>query len=96
MVRAGADFSAITKQAQRAGSSMTGMRRTMEQSCRGMNAAMNGLKATLGVLGVSLTAVGFANLARDAREAYAEMAEGQAKLAQVMRNTMGAGSAQVK
>ncbi len=96
MVRAGADFSAITKQAQRAGSSMTGMRRTMEQSCRGMNVAMNGLKATLGVLGVSLTAVGFASLARDAREAYAEMAEGQAKLAQVMRNTMGAGSAQVK
>ena len=75
---------------------MTGMRRTMEQSCRGMNAAMNGLKATLGVLGVSLSLVGFANLARDAREAYAEMAEGQAKLAQVMRNTMGAGSAQVK
>lgn len=96
MVRAGADFSAITKQAQRAGSSMTGMRRTMEQSCRGINTAMNGLKATLGVLGVSLTAIGFANLARDAREAYAEMAEGQAKLAQVMRNTMGAGSAQVK
>lgn len=96
IVRAGADFSAITKQAQRAGSSMTGMRRTMEQSCRGINTAMNGLKATLGVLGVSLTAIGFANLARDAREAYAEMAEGQAKLAQVMRNTMGAGSAQVK
>lgn len=96
IVRAGADFSAITKQAQRAGSSMTGMRRTMEQSCRGMNAAMNGLKGALGVLGVSLSLVGFANLARDAREAYAEMAEGQAKLAQVMRNTMGAGSAQVK
>ena len=75
---------------------MTGMRRTMEQSCRGMNTAMNGLKGALGALGVSLTVVGFVNLARDAREAYAEMAEGQAKLAQVMRNTMGAGSAQVQ
>ncbi len=88
MVRAGADFSAITKQANKAKGSMKSMQSGVSKSCSAM-------KSALGTLGVALSAAAFVSFAKDAKAAYAEAAEADAKLAQVMRNTMGASNDEI-
>ena len=88
MVRAGADFSAITKQANKAKGSMKSMQRGVSKSCSAM-------KSALGTLGVALSAAAFVSFAKAAKAAYAEAAEADAKLAQVMRNTMGASNDEI-
>lgn len=88
MVRAGADFSAITKQANKAKGSMKSMQGSVSKSCSVMRSA-------LGALGVAVSAAAFVSFAKDAKAAYAEAAEADAKLAQVMRNTMGASEGEI-
>ena len=89
MVRAGADFSAITKQSQKAAQSMKNMSMSIASSA-GL------IKKALGAIGVAVSLSAIVSAAKDAKEAYEEQAEAQAKLAQVMRNTMGASADEVK
>lgn len=96
MVRAGANFSGITKEAQRAKSSVASMRRGFEKEFSGMQRAASGLKKALGAVVVAVSIGAIINGAKDARAAFAELEESQAKLAQVMRNTMGATADDVK
>lgn len=96
MVRAGADFSAITTQANKAKSAMSGMQTSVSKSCSKMTAAVSGVNKVLGLLGVGLSVAGIVALTKSAKEAYDEQAEASAKLAQVMRNTMSARSDEIK
>ena len=88
MVRAGADFSAITKQSKKASESM----RKMSTSISGSAGLIKKALGTM-VAAVSVTAIVAA--AKEARQAYEEAAEAEAKLARVMRNTMQASAAEV-
>lgn len=96
MVRAGADFSAITKQANKAKASMSGMQSSVSKSCTRMTSAVSGMNKAFAALGVTLSAAAIVTAAKGAKAAYDEQAEASAKLAQVMRNTMGARSAEIK
>lgn len=96
MVRAGADFSAITKQSNKAKKSMQSMSSSVGKSCSQMTAAANGLKKAFSALGAVLSVTAVINAGKAATEAYNEQAEASTKLAQVMRNTMGAGQAETK
>lgn len=96
MVRAGADFSAITKQANKAKSSMKGMHTSISKSCSGITAAASKMNKVLGAIGVGLSVTAVVSAAKSAKKEYDEQAEASAKLAQVMRNTMGARSEEIK
>lgn len=96
MVRAGADFSAFTTQAKKASSSMKGMQNNITRSCSAMKRAVSGVSKVLGALGAVVTVTAIAAAARDAAEAYDEAAEGEIKLATVMRNTMGARNEEIQ
>lgn len=96
MVRAGADFSAITRQSNKAKKSMKGMSDSVGKSCSRMTAAANGLSKTFSKLKTVLSVTAVISAGKAAKEAYDEQAEASAKLAQVMRNTMGAGQAETK
>lgn len=89
MVRAGADFSAITKQANKASSSMKKMSTSISTST-GL------IKKALGAIGVAVSLGALISAAKSAKEAYDQQAEAEAKLAQVMRNTMGASNDEIK
>ena len=94
MVRAGADFSPITQQARRAQRSMEDMSRGVRTSCDIMSSAVRGLRRAFGALGIAISAAALVSFAKEARTAYDEACEAEAKLAQVMRNTMGASAAE--
>lgn len=96
MVRAGADFSAITKQANKAKSSMKGMHTSISKSCSGITAAASKMGTALAAIGVTVSVTAIVSAAKKAKAAYDEQAEASAKLAQVMRNTMGARSEEIK
>lgn len=96
MVRAGADFSAITQQANKAKASMSVMQTSVSKSCSKMTAAVSGLNKVMGLLGVGLSVTAVVALAKSAKEAYDEQTEASAKLTQVMRNTMGARADEIK
>lgn len=89
MVRAGADFSAITTQSKKASASMKSM---------GNAAASAGsmMRKAFGALGLVAAIRMIASAAKDAAEAYKEQALAEAKLAQTMKNTMNASSAEIK
>lgn len=94
MVRVGADFSAITKQSKKATGSIVTMissvnRATgkLEGACAKMTGALRGLGSALGVAGLAV-------LAKEAADAYNEVSENNAALAQVMKNTMAASQAE--
>ena len=89
MVRAGADFSAITTQSKKASASMKSM---------GNAAASAGsmMRKAFGALGLAAAIRMIASAAKDAAEAYKEQALAEAKLAQTMKNTMNASSAEIK
>ena len=89
MVRAGADFSAITKQAEKASASMKSM-------SSAFSSAAGVMKRAFGAAGIALSIGAVISAAKDAKAAYDAQAEAEAKLAQVMRNTMNASSAEVK
>lgn len=96
MVRAGADFSAITKQSNKAKASMKGMSTSVGRSCNQMTAAAAGLKKAFKGLGAVLSVTAIVTMGKNAKAAYDEQAEASAKLAQVMRNTMGAGQSETQ
>lgn len=89
MVRAGADFSAITKQSQKAADSMKRMSASVASST-------GVIRKALGALGIAVSIGAIVSAAKNAKAAYEQQAEAEAKLAQVMRNTMGATSDEVK
>lgn len=96
MIRAGADFSAITKQASKASQSMRGMQQSVSRSCGAMSKAAAGLKKAFMAVGVAVSAKAIIDFARDAAQAYDQQVEGEVKLAQVMRNTMGARNEEIQ
>lgn len=96
MVRAGADFSAITTQANKAKTAMSGMQTSVTRSCSRMSSAVSGMKKVLGTLGAALSAVAVVSLSKNAKEAYDTQIEGETKLAQVMRNTIGASNEEIQ
>lgn len=89
MVRAGADFSAITRESKKASASVKSMSSAISAST-GM------IKKALGALGIAASIGAIVAAAKDAKAAYDKQAEAEAKLAQVMRNTMGASADEVK
>lgn len=96
IVRAGADFSAITKQANKAKASMQGMQTSVSRSCTLMSASAKAANKVLSVLGVGLSVTAIVAAAKSAKSAYDDQSEASAKLAQVMRNTMGARSEEIR
>lgn len=96
MVRAGADFSAITKQANKSKASMKSMESSVSKSCSRMTAAASGMKKAFAALGAAVSVTALVSAAKSAKAAYDEQAEASAKLAQVMQNTMGATAKQVQ
>ena len=89
MVRAGADFSAITKQSKIASDSMKKMSTSISGSA-GI------IKKALGAITAAVSVAAIVSAAKDAKAAYDEQAAAEARLAQVMRNTMQASAAEVK
>ncbi len=83
MVRAGADFSAITKQANKVNQSLSGMQSTFDKVGATIKKAFS-----FGALAAATKAL--VSAGKEAKESYDQQAEAQAKLAQVMKNTMGA------
>ena len=96
MVRAGADFSAITTQSNKASKSMRGMQSSVSRSCNLMTKAVSGLKKVLGAIGVGLSVTALAKMEKEAAEAYDTQVLGEMKLATVMRKTMGASNAEIQ
>lgn len=96
MVRAGADFSAISKQANKAKTAMSGMQTSVTRSCSRMSSAVSGMSKVLGALGAALSVAAIVSFSKSAKAAYDTQAEGEAKLAQVMRNTIGASNDEIK
>lgn len=89
MVRAGADFSAITTQAKKASTSMKGLGASF-------SAASGVMKKALGALGAAVSIAAIVSAAKSAAAAYNQQAEAEAKLAQVMKNTMGASNDEIR
>lgn len=96
MVRAGADFSAITTQAKKASKSMSGMQSSVSRSCNLMTKAVSGVKKVLGAIGIGLSAAALINFSKDAAAAYDTQVQGEMRLATVMRKTMGASNAEIQ
>lgn len=96
MVRAGADFSAITKQSNKAKTAMSGMQTSVTRSCSRMSSAVSGMRKVLVAMGAALSVAAIVSFSKNAKEAYDTQAEGEAKLAQVMRNTIGASNEEIK
>lgn len=90
MVRAGADFSSITKQANKAKASMSSMKASVTRSCSGMKAVAASMKSAFAALGVTISGIALLSFAKSAKEAFEVQAEGEAKLATIMRQRMGA------
>lgn len=89
MVRAGADFSAITKESNKAASSVHGMADKVSKSCSIMRKA-------LGALGIGVSLAAIIRAGKAAAEAYDQSAEAEVKLARVMRNTMHASNGEIQ
>lgn len=96
MVRAGADFSAITTQSQKASKSMRGMQSSVSRSCNLMTKAINGVKKVLGAVGIGLGVASLVRYGKEAAQAYDTQMQGEMRLATVMRNTMGASNAEIQ
>lgn len=96
MVRAGADFSAITRQAAKAKTSMSGMRASINSACSGMTTAVGKLNKVMGLLGVGLSAAAVLSFAKSAKSAYETQIEGETKLATIMRQRMAASDGDIK
>ena len=96
MVRAGADFSAITKQANRAKASMNGMQASVSKSCSRMTVAVTSMNKVFATLGATISVAAVIAAGKAAKAAYDTQTEASAKQAQVKRNTMGARSSEIK
>ena len=89
LVRAGADFSAITQQAKKASAGMKSMSTSVSASAAK-------IKSALGAIGIGLSVAALVSAAKDAAAAYDAQAEAEVKLAQVMRNTMSATNGEIQ
>lgn len=89
MVRAGADFSAITTQSKKASGSMQTMANSVSKSCTAM-------KRALGALGIGVSLAAIVHAAKAAAEAYDEQAKAETKLARTMKNTMNASNGEIQ
>lgn len=96
IVRAGADFSAITKQAAKAKTAMTGMKTTVNSACSHMTATTGKLRSMMGALGVTMSLMAGISFAKSAKEGYELQAEGIKKLETVMRQRMGATNEEIQ
>lgn len=96
MVRAGADFSAVTTQAKKAAKSMRTMQADVSRSCSGMKASIGSMKKVLSGLGVAVGISAVISAAKVAAEAYDKQSEAEIKLATVMRNTMKARNSEIQ
>ncbi len=96
MVRAGADFSAITTQANKAKVSMAGMQTGVSKSCSKMTSSVRSMGKVFAAIGLTISAAAITAFSKDAKAAYERQAEGEAKLAQVMRNTIGASQEEIQ
>lgn len=90
MLRVGADFSAVTKQAKKASSSMGSMMSAINRSTSKLNGAISSMNKVLGAAGIAVSLAGITAAAKSAAAAFNEVQENNAALAQVMKNTMGA------
>ena len=90
MLRVGADFSAVTKQAKKASSSMGNMMSAINRSTSKLNGAISSMNKVLGAAGIAVGLTGIVTAAKNAAAAFNEVQENNAALAQVMKNTMGA------
>lgn len=90
VLRVGADFSAVTKQAKKASSSMGSMMSAINRSTSKLNGAISNMNKVLGAAGIAVGLTGIVHAAKDAAAAFNEVQENNAALAQVMKNTMGA------
>ena len=89
VVRAGADFSAITRESKKASASMKSMGNAA-------SSAGSIMKKAFGALGLAVSFAAIVSAAKDAAKAYQKDAVAEAKLAQTMKNTMAASSAEIK
>ena len=89
MVRAGADFSAITRESKKAENSMSRMAGTVDKSCQT-------IKRALSALGIGFSVAAIVRAGKAAAEAYDNQAEAEMKLARVMRNTMHASNGEIQ
>lgn len=96
MVRAGADFSAITTQANKAKASMSGMQTSVSKSCGKMTSSVRSMGKVFAAIGATLSVGAIVGFSKSAKAAYDEQTEASAKLAQVMKNTMGARAGEVE
>ena len=96
MVRAGADFSAITTQSKKASSSMRTMQTSVTRSCSAMEKAVGALKKVFTFGAVTMAVRRVYQAGKEAAEAYDQQAEAEAKLARAMRNTMNASNEEIQ
>ena len=96
MVRAGADFSAITDQSRKAAKSVKGMESSVSKSCSAMQKALGGLKKAFTLSAIVYGVRRVYQAAQDAAEAYDQQAEAENRLARAMRNTMGASNGEIQ
>ena len=90
MLRVGADFSAVTTQSKKASKSMGSMMSAINRSTSKLNSAISGMNKVLGAAGIAVSLAGVVSAAKNAADAFNEVQENNAALAQVMKNTMGA------
>lgn len=96
MVRAGADFSAISKQAEKVKTAMSGMQKAVDKSCSLMSSTVGAVGKAFQRLGAMISVAAITSFAKSAKEAYDTQTEAEAKLAQVMRNTMDASDDEIR
>ena len=96
MVRAGADFSAISTQSKKAAGDFKTARASMETDASRLKSVMSGVKSMLTAVGIGLAIGGITSLMNGAEDAYKKQAVAEAQLAQAMRNTIGASDAEVQ
>lgn len=96
MVRAGADFSAITKQASKASSSMRGMQSSVSRSCNAMSKAGAVLKKAFAFTAIIAAAKAVYEFGKECAAAYDEVVQNEVRLATVMRNTMAASNDEIQ
>ena len=94
MVRVGADFSAITKQSKKASGSVVTMMSRINRATTKLEGACGRMKKALGAVGVGIGTAAVVSAAKEAAQAYNEVQENNAALAQVMKNTMAASKAE--
>ncbi len=96
MVRAGADFSKLTKAMQKVRSDTAGMQKSVNTSCSRMSSAVDGVGKMFRRLASVISIAAITAAAKAAKDAYDAQIEGETKLATVMRQRMAASSADIK